>query len=608
MQEVQCPYDHEDSKGLNKNCTFTFEFHFATIMAGTFRTIDENHSLFSLLRKEPCWWQFLKKDKDLYIAIRKDNYLNVYYQDGCLAKIFIGEDGTIKATTHRKYLSGIDCSFYEGEYFDVSVSLTNPQTTEGTISRIKNNISNFYNNRETDIDGRLSENYIKWEWAVSHPKDIIDLEMAFYKERKKVRLDIIQLSYGDIIFTELKRINDGRMLKKDPHIEPEIISQMAYYCAFIAKNAEELLLYYQKIYRIKKSLGLPVSYQSPKNVRLIPLLSIVNTYSFMTTKRYDRIGRYDSSEKKFISGILKHTTNHSTEFDTEIFRRLHRTTHVFSQFYKEGERKKALNSAIHGSKMNLHSSIMEDALTYFKSNNISWWKIGTEDGKQPTSHSLSSQVHCLNHLFSIRNDDRAVLKMIRNTIPEIDFESVLKVPIDTVDTQGFISFEFTYKNKSLLSESHESRGENCTSIDAVIYAKDTSGKYWLIPIEWKYTEQQYDGKEAFAGSILRYPKYVTKTSNLKSWDIIYRADPYYELSRQTLLVEQMIANPNPDFPVDDYCHIFVCPERNPLKMAIELNYVPTLKDKAKFRIISPKNLTESVLPEEIKEYLQERYW
>ena len=589
-----------------KSVIFTLEILFTTMSSGTFKALDENHALFAFLRQEPLWWQTLKQDKDLYIAVRKDNYLNVYYQDGCLAKISMLDDETLMATCHRKYLSGITAKEYDNDYLDITEALT--ESTIETVNEIKSNIKTFYKNESIETkETWISEKYIQWEWAKSRPKDILDLELAFYKGKKKVRVDIVQLSYGEIIFTELKRINDGRMLKKDQDIEPEIISQMAFYRSFIAEHAEELLLFYQKIYRIKHGLGLPVAYLAPKEIRLTPLLSIVNTYSFMTPKRYDRIGRYDPTEKKFISGILKHTANHSKEFDTEIFSRLHRTGHILSQYYKAGERKKALNSSIHGTEKNLHPLVKEDALNYFHSNHISWWKVGKEDGTKPTTHCLSSQVHCLNHLFAIKNDDTAVLNMVRSAIPDIDFESVLKVPIDASDTQGFISFEFTYKNKSLLSESYESRGENCTSIDVVIYAKDTSGKYWLIPIEWKYTEL-YDGTEAFAGSIQRYPAFVSESSNLKSWDIIYRSDPYYELARQTLLVERIISNQGPDFPVDDYCHILVCPERNPLSKAIKQNYVPTLKDRTKFRIISPEDLTEPVVPEDLKEYLQERYW
>lgn len=574
--------------------------------SGTFNSLDENHIIYSILEKKLLWWRKIKKDSELYTAIRKDNYLNVYYQDGCLVKLFIDKDQSLKAISHIAYLDGVPCKEYTGEYYDISDALFTTGTTVKTIDRIKCNIQTFYNNSTIDRKG-ISEKFIQWEWAKTHQKEILDLELAFYKGRKKVRLDIVQLVYGDIIFTELKRVNDSRLLRKDPEQEPGIISQMKGYYSFIQENECELLSYYQKIYRIKKRIGLPAGYKAPQKIIIKPLLSIANTYSSMSIKRDERIGVYDPSTHKFITGMLKHITKYSKTFDYEIFSRLHRSEHVLSPSFKSQERNKSTNKSIHGTINNLHSSIKESAEIYFLQNNISWWKVNEDDGNGPSSHCLSSQIHCLNHLFAIRNNQTAVLKMIQRAIPNIDFEGVLKVPIDSPDTQGYIAFEFTYHNTALLSETHDSRGENCTSIDAVIYALDTSGKKWIIPIEWKYTEL-YNGKEAFAGSIHRYPKYVAKTSNLKSWSILYRCDPYYELARQSLFVEQIIASRDPDFLADDYYHLIICPNQNPLKTAIKLNYLPTLKDSSKTIILSPQDFTESFLPRELEEYLENRYW
>ena len=66
----------------------------------------------------------------------------------------------------------------------------------------------------------------------------------------------------------------------------------------------------------------------------------------------------------------------------------------------------------------------------------------------------------------------------------IDFDEIIP---SIIDHNSLISFEFVLKNKSLLNENTESRGKNCTSIDALVYAKKGNDK-WLIPIEWKYTE------------------------------------------------------------------------------------------------------------------------
>jgi len=58
-------------------------------MKGTFLTLNPKAEIFEELIKnpQPKWWTVLRKDKDLYIEIRKDNYINVYYYGGLVAKI-----------------------------------------------------------------------------------------------------------------------------------------------------------------------------------------------------------------------------------------------------------------------------------------------------------------------------------------------------------------------------------------------------------------------------------------------------------------------------------------------------------------------------------------
>ena len=50
---------------------------------------------------------------------------------------------------------------------------------------------------------------------------------------------------------------------------------------------------------------------------------------------------------------------------------------------------------------NLFEPILDSAIQYFADNRISWW-----GGKKPSGHILSSQIACLNHLFSIRNNPK----------------------------------------------------------------------------------------------------------------------------------------------------------------------------------------------------------
>ena len=264
---------------------------------------------------------------------------------------------------------------------------------------------------------------------------------------------------------------------------------------------------------------------------------------------------------------------------------------------------------------NLYGPIRRRALDYFERHDIAWWRVDT-DRYFPTGHLVSSQIHCLNHLFAFR-DDPIAIKIILQKATNLPIDKILQSP---TDKGGYIAFEFVYKNKSLLKdnsgkyhEKYETRGANCTSIDALVYVQLVNGNKILIPIEWKYTET-YNGKEACDKSWQRYPDLIRlENSNLKDVYDLYKADPYYELMRQTLLMEQIIQHKDCGIEADDYFHIMVIPnEHTELKSAIVNNYIPTLKDITKFRIIDPQELLSPIPADgdykDLITYLQTRYW
>jgi len=565
---------------------------------GLFKTLNVSHPLFDILRSSPIWWKLIKSDRSLYVAIRKDNYLNVYYCDGNLAKIELDREGNLLVSVHTKYCDGLESAALSANYRDITAPfLSNPKET---LKKLKSNIRKFYQRDGSVPDStELGEKYIQYEWAVARPGEILDLEFAYTKKGSNIRMDIIRCCYGEITFIELKRINDNRMLRKDPSETPEIVSQMIGYESFIRSNAQDILEYYRKVFLLKVELGLPLPDRMPEKINTVPVLSIADIYPEVGERRSNRI-----------DGINAHVCGRNIPFETEYFTRLHRTYEIMGTEFKESERRKDANRKMHGTDANLYSPIRNEAIRYFDKNGIKWWSL-RKGTNEPSNHSLSSQIQCLNHLFAIRDDEHAVLSIIRAIFPDISFERVLKVPFDAAGTEGYIAFEFVHCNRHLLHENYETRGENCTSVDAVVYAVDNVGRHILIPIEWKYTET-YDGKEAYEKSIRRYPELVGHDSNIKEWVSLYRADPYYELARQTLLVERMITDANPDFPVDDYRHVIVCPDDNPLSGMLKRHYLPTLKSEGLVRIISQEQFMNPLLSHasypELISYLSKRYW
>lgn len=260
---------------------------------------------------------------------------------------------------------------------------------------------------------------------------------------------------------------------------------------------------------------------------------------------------------------------------------------------------------------NLYKDIKGECLKYFDEEHISWW--GENKKKHlPSGHLVSSQIHCLNHLFALRKNETAVKTIIENATG-LQIERVLPSPIDK--DGGYITFEFICKNKTLLGEDHETRGANCTSVDATVFVETKDNEQLAVPIEWKYTET-YQGKEAKKESLCRYPERILSTSHLKGWTDLYKADPYYELMRQSLLMEQIIAKPEiSNIEANDYFHIVVIPQaHSELRNAINDKFVPTIKDekKSKFIIIDPQDLLSPLKGnddyKELIEYLETRYW
>lgn len=288
------------------------------------------------------------------------------------------------------------------------------------------------------------------------------------------------------------------------------------------------------------------------------------------------------------------------------------------------ERPFVLTDGIH----NLYAPIREDAIKYFRDNNIGWW-----GGSKPTGHVLSSQIACVNHLFSVRNNADAVLSILNNVRNE--FTEVLQITSDW--EPAYMAFEVV-SDKDYLNEGSSTRGSNCTSIDAFIYAKHKSGQRWLIPIEWKYTEhynnqdksnEDCDGE--WKGSngkgkerMSRYNDLINASVQLKTLDdyvgSLYYYEPFYQLMRQTLWAENMISHKDSErLSADNYLHIHVIPSENDELLqkkykkssgTMEKSWRGMLTDQSKYVIVSPETLLAPVTSSypELIDYLSIRYW
>ena len=267
---------------------------------------------------------------------------------------------------------------------------------------------------------------------------------------------------------------------------------------------------------------------------------------------------------------------------------------------------------------NLYEPIRDESVRYFSDNKISWW-----GGSKPSAHTLSSQIACLNHLFAIRRDEKAVLAMLNGVRNE--FEAVL--PIECDNDKQYIGFEVISDN-DYLNEQILMRGSQCTSVDAFIYAKHISGEMWLIPIEWKYTEHynNQDKSQEDKGRVRvgRYAELTDNSMQLKRLDnyygSVYYQEPFYQLMRQTLWAENMVKNNNLErLKATDYLHIHVIPHQNRDLLdkrykvsgkGMEESWRAMLKNQSKYLIVDPATLFAPIVDRypDLAEYLRSRYW
>lgn len=266
---------------------------------------------------------------------------------------------------------------------------------------------------------------------------------------------------------------------------------------------------------------------------------------------------------------------------------------------------------------NLFEPMRNAALDYTRQNQISWW-----GGKNVTGHTLSSQVACFNHLFPIRNDLVAVTAILKKINP--DFLRPLIISTDNF-YPAYIQFE-AVSDHQYLNEDGLTRGTNCTSVDALIYAEHKDGSLWLIPIEWKYTEHYGNDNKANGDRgitrKLRYHHLIEHSAQLRDTNMHwFYFEPFYQLMRQTLWAEQMVANKLKEtLKADNYMHLHVIPSANSdlllknyncSKHTMELTWRNSIKDQAKYKIIDPKDLMQPVAAlgtyPDLIQYLTARY-
>jgi hypothetical protein len=132
---------------------------------------------------------------------------------------------------------------------------------------------------------------------ISSSSIYLDSEFAYNDNGNLIRIDMVKLKDKKIIFEELKRIQDGRLITNEyENGKPEIILQVKNYNEFIRSHKEELKKYYIKLFKLKAKLGiLPLAIQNIEDIDNFTISEFVELFiepysdNKMNSKRERRI-------------------------------------------------------------------------------------------------------------------------------------------------------------------------------------------------------------------------------------------------------------------------------------------------------------------------------
>lgn len=227
------------------------------------------------------------------------------------------------------------------------------------------------------------------------------------------------------------------------------------------------------------------------------------------------------------------------------------------------------------SRENLHESIRNAAIRYFKDRNIKWHDgIG---GDQPSNHLCCSQSFCVNTWFPYTKKP----KLLKHVLLALGYpvEQVLPFTADqkvSDSDHSYVVFEWIgeknylgeHRAGKVAGDEGRNRGQGFTSADFAFRFKRLDGKVQIVLGEWKYTET-YSNKRSIkcSGKTDRLEIYKPELQKddcpINLGTIPFGAlfyDPFDQLMRLQLLAKAM--ERNKEMGVDIVSVLHIAPKAN----------------------------------------------
>jgi hypothetical protein len=225
-----------------------------------FSKLDTEHKLFKeLSEQKPIWWQNIVRNKKIYVEVRKDNYINVYFNGGAILKL--SYTNGFKGKIHFEY---IPLKPLESQNTYIPFTFSDNYLEIDTSKVGFADVDNFSDNGISAFQKRIgkfflpsSEKGIQADFVLKNSA-FLDTEFQY---KGDIRFDLVWADVGSrkLYVVELKTISDPRIYvtghNQDSSGHDKIDAQLKKYRGFIRARSPDLLSHYERVLSVKRKLG-----------------------------------------------------------------------------------------------------------------------------------------------------------------------------------------------------------------------------------------------------------------------------------------------------------------------------------------------------------------